>query len=76
MRATSGPEAVTETEKVFLVDALKQRADGVLDDLVLNGRDGQRELHTTAAPSWDRRRLHILIIRASASSFRFSRRAV
>ena len=39
-----------------------------LDDAVSNRRDGQRELHRSAARIWDRRGLHILIIRCEGRS--------
>jgi hypothetical protein len=42
------PEAVAETEKVFLVDTLQDCANGVLDDLVFQGRDPQRSLSTVS----------------------------
>jgi hypothetical protein len=46
MLATLRPEAITETDEVFFVDALQNRADSMLDDLVLNRGDPQRPFST------------------------------
>ena len=42
MLTTVRPEAVAETDEIFLVDTLQGRADRVLDDLVFKRRDPQR----------------------------------
>ncbi len=42
VRAPPRPEAVGEAQEVDLVDAVEHRHHGLLDDLVLQGRDAQR----------------------------------
>jgi len=42
MRAATRPEAVREAQEVDLVDLVEHRHHGLLDDLVLQGRDAQR----------------------------------
>ena len=42
--ATTRPEAVAETEEVFLIDLVQHRCGRPLDQLVFKGRNGQRAL--------------------------------
>jgi hypothetical protein len=44
MLAALRPEAVRETQEVFLVDGAKHRYDCALENLVLHGGDAQRPL--------------------------------
>jgi len=44
MLATVRPETIAETDEVFLVDTLQNRADSLLNDLVFERRDPQRTL--------------------------------
>ena len=50
MRAATGSEAVGEAQEVDLVDLVEHRHHGLLDDLVLQGRDAQRS-HAARRPS-------------------------
>jgi hypothetical protein len=44
MLATLGPESVGEAQEVDFVDLVEYPHHGLLDDLVLQGRDAQRSL--------------------------------
>lgn len=48
MLATLRPEAVAESNEVFLVDTLDHRANRVLDDLVFDRPDSQRTLSSVS----------------------------
>jgi hypothetical protein len=66
---SSGSEPVRAIEKILLINSIQYFNHRLLHDLILQGGDGQRELHTTPASLWAGPRSVILsihsVVRAS-----------
>src|SRR6516162_6353856 len=74
--ATPRPKPIRKTQKVLLPDVVENRPYRVLDDLVFQRRDDQRELHLSPVRLWDGLKSAILFTRCAASASRSSRNDV
>ena len=70
------PEAIRETPKILLVNLIEDCDHGLLNNLVLQRRDDQRELHLSPVRLWDGLKSAILSIRGAASASKCSKNGV
>ena len=74
MLAASWTKTIRKAEKIFLIDLIEDRNHGLLDCLVLHGREGQRELHLSTVSIWDGRRSVTRFIRFEVNASKCSKR--
>jgi hypothetical protein len=76
MLASSWSETIRIAPKILLVYLIEDRDHGLLNDLVLQCRDDQRELHLSPVPLWDGLKSVTLSIRCAASASKCSKKGV